>query len=153
MKHSQQPPLHLQAEVSRYLAIFLIIMHAGTALVIVFMPAWVGWAKVIALGGIVYSLIHYWRLHIQRVLPRSVESVVFYAVDNWRVHTPAGSCFASLLDSSFISAWLCVLNLQADDQPQTQRKWQWRRVYTLILLPDSLPQETLRQLRVRLKFA
>lgn len=152
MKHSQQPPLHLQAEVSRYLAIFLILIHLLALGVIWTMPAWTAWAKLSVCALIAYSLFHYWRLHIQRVLPNSVESAVFYAVNEWRVHTPSGSCFATLLDSSFITPWLCVLNLQADSKA-TPHWWQRRRVYTLILLPDSLPQETLRQLRVRLKFA
>ncbi|MEN9502799.1 MAG: hypothetical protein RI964_2084 [Pseudomonadota bacterium] len=152
MQH-QQPPLHLQAEASRLLAIFLCVIHALAGLVVLFMPHWVWWAKLAVWGLIANSGFYYWRLHIRRSQARSVQAAVFYAVDNWRIHTPRGSYFATLLDSSFVHPWLCVLNLQADGTATTRQWWQRQRIYTLILLPDSLPQEVLRQLRVRLKFA
>ena len=92
---------------------------------------------------IALSLRYYWRLHISRVAPNSVQEVRFYQVDVCLVRTAAAGFFARLDDSSFLHPWGCVLN--------------WRtksgKLYSLILMPDSVPSDILRQLRVRVKFS
>jgi hypothetical protein len=138
-----QPPLHLSAAVSRWLAGFILATHFLAGLVLVFMPTLPWWLGLLLCVPVGFSLRHFWRLHIARSHQDSVLDATFYSVDNWRVHTVGGSKFAHLDDSSFLQPWLCVLNLW------TQRG----KVHTLILLPDSLPSDVLRRLRVRVKFS
>lgn len=138
-----QPPLALQPLVSRQLAVFIGVTHGLAALVAVLMPGMEWWGKGALLIPIAVSLGYFWRLHIARTAAQSVQEAVFYQVDNWLVRTPSGSHFARLDDSSFLHPWLCVLNLRS----------QKGKLHTLVLLPDSLPQEVLRQLRVRVKFS
>lgn len=88
------------------------------------------------------SAVYYWRLHISRSANDAVQEVRFYRHDNALLRTAHRSHWVRLDASSFLQPWLCVLN--------------WRtprgKLYTLILLPDSVPQELLRQLRVRIQF-
>jgi len=138
-----QPPLHLQAAVSRLLAAFILATHTLAGVVLILMPALPWWGSLLLFIPLVVSLRHYWRLHIARSHRDSVLDATFYSVDVWRVHTGSGSKFAVLSDSSFLHPWVCVLNLRASGG----------KLYTLILLPDSLPAEVLRRLRVRVKFS
>jgi hypothetical protein len=138
-----QPPLHLQPGVSRWLAGFVAGTHGIAAIVVLLMPALAWWGKALLLGLVAISLRHFWRLHIARTHPDAIHEATFYTLDNWRIQTGTGGKFAALSDSSFIHTWLCVLNLRS----------QAGKLYTLVLLPDSVPQDVLRQLRVRLRFA
>lgn len=138
-----QPPLYLQPVASRRLAVFVVGTHLLAAVVVGFMPALAVWAKSLLLLPIVLSLRYYWRLHISRVAPNAVQEVRLYQVDNALVRTAAAGFFARLDDSSFLHPWCCVLNWRA----------QGGKLYTLILMPDSVPPEVLRQLRVRVKFS
>jgi hypothetical protein len=122
--------------------LFIAGTHALAGLVVVLMPALEWWWKLLLLLPIGYSLWHFWGLHIWRNHPRSVTGATFYQLDSWLIRTPSGSRFAALDDSSFIQPWWCVLNLRSDAG----------RLHTLVLPPDSLPEDTLRQLRVRLRF-
>ncbi len=140
---NQQPPLYLQPEVSRQLSAFLLTSHVLASGVVVFMPAIPGWGKCLLLLAVVFSGIYFWRLHVSRSLSQAVLDVTFYNTNNCLVRTNTGSVFAVLDDSSFLHPWLCVLNLR------TRRN----KVHTLILLNDALPADTLRQLRVRVKFS
>lgn len=140
---NQQPPLHLQPEVSRQLRAFLLASHLLSAVVIVFMPAVPWWAKLLLLVAVAFSGRYFWRLHISRSHPQAVLDVRFYAIDNCLVRTSAGSVFALLDDSSFLHPWCCVLNLRT----------RAGNLHTLILPVDSLPADTLRSLRVRVKFS
>lgn len=139
---NQQPPVVLQPGVSLRLQAFLIATHGLTAAVVAWMPAlpWWGMFPCWLLLGL--SLRHYWRLHIRRTHLDAVQTVTFYALDVWRVHTLAGSKFAVLDDSSFFSPSLCVLNLRTQNG----------KLYKMVLLPDSVSIDTLRRLRVRVKF-
>ena len=92
---------------------------------------------------VAFSLRHFWRLHISRVAAHAVQEVRFYQVDNCLVRLTAAGVFARLDDSSFLQPRLCVLNLRT----------RAGKLHTLILLPDSVPPDSLRQLRVRVKFS
>ena len=141
---SPPPPLHLLPEVSTYLAAFILVSHGLAALIVFFTPHLPWWLIVILCGLIIISLRHYWQLHISRKHVLAVTEAVFYSVDNWRIQTPKGGKFASLCDSSFINPWVCILNL---------RTAQTKRLHTLILLKDNVCADSLRRLRVRLKFS
>lgn len=101
------------------------------------------WGKLLLLLAIAISGWYFWRLHIARSFPHSVQDVTFYQADNCLLRTPDGSRFVRLDDSSFLHPWLCVLNLRS----------QAGKLYSMILLPDSVPQDVMRQLRVRVKFS
>lgn len=136
-------PLYLQPVASRQLAVFVVGTHLLAAVVVGFMPALAVWAKSLLLLPIVFSLRYYWRLHLSRVAPDAVQEVRFYQVDNALVRTSTAGVLARLDDSSFLHPWLCVLNWRT----------QSGKLYTLILMPDSVPNDVLRQLRVRVKFS
>jgi len=120
----------------------MVASHVLAAVVVGFMPALPLWGKGLLLVLIAVSLRYNWRLHISRVAPNAVQEVRFYQVDNALLRTASAGFFARLDDSSFLHPWLCVLN--------------WRtlngKLYSLILMPDSVPSDVLRQLRVRVKF-
>lgn len=139
-----EPPLHLQPEVSRYLSAFILTSHALASLLVLVAPHIPMWLRVMLLAAISGSLYYYWCLHISRTHALAVLEATFYSVDNWRIQTPKGGKFANLCDSSFIHPWVCILNLRAE---------QTKQIYTLIVLNDNVPPETLRRLRVRLKFS
>lgn len=138
-----QPPLYIQPEISRRLQMFLLASHLGVALVVLFTPGMPWWGMAMLLPAIAFSLWYFWRLYISREHPASVFETTFYSIDIWRVHTRQGSGFARLDDSSFLHPWLCVLNLRG----------QGGKLHTLILLPDNVPADVLRRLRVRIRFA
>ncbi|QQZ30394.1 hypothetical protein HMY34_17425 [Thiothrix subterranea] len=138
-----QPPLYLQPVASRRLAVFILVSHVLAALVVGFMPALPWWGKGLLLVLIAVSLRYYWRLHISRVAPNAVQEVRFYQVDNALVRTASAGFFAWLDDSSFLHPWGCVLNWRTQNG----------KLYSLIVMPDSVPSDVLRQLRVRVKFS
>lgn len=113
-----------------------------TMLVVALLPGLALWGKLMLALAIVFSGWYYWRLHITRSFPYAVREMTFYQVDNCLLRTVDGSRFVRLEGNSFLHPWFCVLNLRS----------QAGRLYSLVLLPDSLPQDLLRQLRVRVKF-
>lgn len=117
--------------------------HLLAAVVVGLMPAMPVWGKSLLLVLIVVSLRYYWRLHISRTAVQAVQEVRFYQVDNCLVRTTTAGVLARLDDSSFLHPWLCVLNLRTPKG----------KLHSLILLPDSVPVDSLRQLRVRVKFS
>lgn len=120
----------------------MVASHVLAAVVVVFMPALPLWGKGLLLVLIAVSLRYNWRLHISRVAPNAVQEVRFYQVDNALLRTASAGFFARLDDSSFLHPWGCVLNWRTLDG----------KLYSLILMPDSVPSDVLRQLRVRVKF-
>ncbi|UOG91468.1 MAG: hypothetical protein L3K52_14890 [Candidatus Thiothrix sulfatifontis] len=137
-----QPPLYLQPVASRRLAVFMVASHVLAAVVVGLMPALPVWGKGLLLVLIAVSLRYYWRLHISRVAPDAVQEVRLYQVDNALVRTAAAGFFARLDDSSFLHPWGCVLNWRAQNG----------KLYSLIVMPDSVPSDVLRCVRVRVKF-
>lgn len=143
MSANEQPPLILQPVVSRHLGLLVVLAHVLAALVAVLLPGAVPWwGKLALVAAVAVSAGHYWRLQVTRTHPRAVQEVRFYRVDNCLLRTPSGSRFVALDDSSFLHLWGCSLNFR--DQRGS--------LFTLLLAADSLPQETLRRLRVRVKF-
>ncbi|MEB4592574.1 protein YgfX [Candidatus Thiothrix sp. Deng01] len=139
---NSQPPLYLQPVVSRWLAAFILGSHAVTMLAVALLPGMALWGKLLLALAIVFSGWYYWRLHITRSFPYAVREMTFYQVDNCLLRTTDGSRFVRLEGNSFLHPWLCVLNLRS----------QTGKLYSLVLFPDSLPQDLWRQLRVRVKF-
>lgn len=120
----------------------MLVSHLLAALVVGFMPLLPLWSKGLLLVLIALSLRYYWRLHISRVAPNAVQEVRFYQVEVCLVRTVDAGFFARLDDSSFLHPWGCVLNWRTQNG----------KLYSLILMPDSVPPDVLRQLRVRVKF-
>ena len=142
MSHSL-PPLHIQAEVSRFLQGFLLATHSISGLIVLFLPQTADWVKILLLLLVLASLQYYWRLHIQRKAKRSVLALSLYEPNTARLYTLKGSQFVSLDDSSFISAYCMVLNWRT----------QANKLHTLILFRDSIAPSLWRELYIRLRFA
>lgn len=117
--------------------------HATAAWVLMALPAIPWWSKGLVLLALAASFYYNWRLHLSRTAAQAVQEIRYYAPDNILLRTNSHSHFVRLDGSSFLHPWLCVLNLRS----------QSGKLHTLILLPDNVPPDTLRQLRVRIKFS
>jgi len=88
------------------------------------------------------SFIFYFKWHIYKSLKRSLHEVRQDSAKNWLIRTKAGDFKkASLLDSSFASNWLIIVNYIDMDKVR----------YSAVFTPDSLSVEDFRRLIVRFK--
>lgn len=127
---------------SRLLAAILLAGHGAVAVVLAFIDLPVGWTAMICL----LLLLSLWH-EVRKALRRGATSVVALRVANddkltfqqrdgeWRD--------AEVLGSSYVTAFLSVLNLQAAGE---------RRQRHVVLLPDVLPADDYRRLRVWLRW-
>lgn len=136
-------PLLLQPQASRQLAAYIVLVHAFVAGVVCVLPEFVGWLKCPLVLLIAYSAWQAWRLHISRQHSKAVQEVQLYRRDNCLVRTAQHSTFVQVCASSFFHPRLCILRLRS----------QAGQRFTVILLPDAIDHDILRQLRVRMRFA
>ncbi len=136
-------PLVLEPGVSRYLTLYIVVIHA-LALVVVAAPLnlptlfRVGIAVVI-----VISFIRQW-LRTREHEPTRIYRLVWEADDDWTLWcNDSTEIVGQLRPDSYESTWLVILRLQL--------QLGGRR--TLVLLPDMLDRQSFRRLRVRLRQA
>lgn len=88
------------------------------------------------------SLLTIWRRHFSRPSALYVRRATWHCDDAWALECGDGRCFPARLSlSGFCHTKLILLNFDLG---------KWRR-RTLLLTPDTLPPETLRRLRQRLR--
>lgn len=134
-------PLYLQVKPSRILAGFLVLAHAAAALALTYTDMNASGRILLSLM-IAASLYHNLRVHVLLNAPRSLLRLVWEASGKWRVWDAFGREHeARLTPGFFVNPKLVILNLQL--------KGLGRRA--VLLLPDSLEDEALRRLRVRLR--
>jgi hypothetical protein len=91
---------------------------------------------------LMFSLLAIWRRHFSPLSPGYVRRATWRCDDTWALECGDGRCFPARLQvSGFCHTRLILLNFELGP---------WRR-RSLLLLPDSLPPDALRQLRVRLR--
>ena len=136
-------PLVLEPGVSRYLILYLIVIHT-LALAVVAAPLNIPVALRLAIAvAIVISFIGHWRR--TRVNdPARIHRLVWEADDDWTLWSnDSTELVGQLRPDSYESIWLVILRLQLQ---QGGRR-------TLVLLPDMLDRQSFRRLRVRLRQA
>lgn len=138
--HHRQAPLLLRPRLSRRLAAFIVLTHAGALACILALPvAWtwrVAGLGLVALSGLWQGWTHLW--------PRAPWAVreALCGEDGWELTLGSGRRVqARLAPSTYVGPRLVVLNFQGPA---------WRRC-SLVLLPDALDPDLLRRLRSRLR--
>lgn len=138
-----EAPLRVRPEASWLLAVILTGAHvlALATLSVLVLPQ----ALKLAMGVVVLSSLC--RAIYTRVLlrgPRAIRAIVWGVCGDMVVRDGADREYqAQAAFDSFAHPWAIVLNLRLNDSSRR----------TLVLLPDSVPKDVFRQLRVRLRQA
>ncbi|WP_455379977.1 protein YgfX [Acidihalobacter prosperus] len=135
-------PLYLQPKPSRQLAGFFVLLHvtAAAALPYLGLPAW----GLTFLGLLLaWSLYRNLRLYVLLGSPRSILRLVWEVSGNWRIWDGLGQEHtARLAPDCFVRHRIIVLSLHLLDGGGRR---------TIVLLQDSLDNDILRRLYLRLR--
>ena len=144
----------IEPKQSMQLLVVLFFAHLISALVaLILLPNhWIVQFVVLLLIG--FSWFYYYRLHITKVLSRSVFSAYHHQDRGWSVsiapeyssNVQNDDMAVTLSSSSYMSRWWVVLNFNPIDNLAAIH-----RRYTLLVPVDSVSAEVYRHLRVRLK--
>lgn len=136
-------PLVLEPGVSRYLILYLIVIHS-LALAVVAAPLNLPAAIRFALAVVVvFSFVWQWRRARAHDLAH-IHRLVWEVDDDWTLWcNDSTELVGQLRPDSYESIWLVILRLQLQ---QGGRR-------TVVLLPDMLDRQSFRRLRVRLRQA
>ncbi len=126
-------PLTLEVRPSRRLQRFLFLSHglALLSLLLLDVPLWLR----LVLCGLLVAF--YWRIGGRQAPFRRIT----WYEQGWSIETADRAVPAELLDSSFVTHWLTILNFRCRDGSRVSS----------LLLADSVDAEVFRRLRVRLK--
>jgi hypothetical protein len=115
---------------------------ATAALVFALQLAW--WVTVVALVAVAGIAVR----ELWRCAGRGVPALVHVGDDRRLTVSDRNGRVADgdILDASYVGAWLATVVWRADRAP-----W-WRLARTLLVLPDMLPAEDFRRLRVLLRY-
>ncbi len=137
LPNKSDKPLALEPVPSRYLFCYGVILHLlalGALLLPMNLPV------TIRLGlsaGLLFSLRRLWQ---HRRGPAEMEKIILKADGIWKLVGQQGMDVGTLREDSYCSRWLVILRFRT----------RMGRSRQLILLPDSLPADDFRRLRVRL---
>lgn len=135
-------PLHLEPRPSRRLWACVVITHVVALAVIV--PLSAQWPGVVVTLGLLLdlSLLHQSLRLWSGACPRGLRSAVLEADGQWRLVDARGRAVsAQLLDSSIVLPGIAILHFRRDGGARE----------ALVLVGDSLDQDRMRRLRVRLR--
>jgi len=123
------------------LLIFVLTAHISALGVVSLLPLEL-WLQLLILLAVTVSLIQAFRTHLLYSSSAAIRSVEWNGDGEWMLFTAAGDELAAQLKtSSYVQPWFVVLNFSIS---RFGRR-------SLILLPDAVDPELLRQLRVRLR--
>lgn len=127
---------------SQQIARFLFALHALAALTVLFsVPGRVAIAALLALVAL--SFFRNYRRHVLFRGPSAPRRVICREDGRWFLQDHQGGMhLARLLPSSYLHPRLVILNFALEQRPRRR---------SVVLCPDSLDAQTLRQLRVRLR--
>jgi toxin CptA len=129
---------------SRYLAAALLCAHIAAATVLLPLHLPVGWTWVLSLL-IAASLGHSMRLHAWLNARRSLTAIRLHDREHASVRLRDGAwCDARVLGTTYISPLLTVINMRLGGEARTRH---------MLVLPDSLPADDYRRVRVALRWA
>lgn len=136
-------PVHVALQPSRQLAWLLVLMGCSMCTVAVLLPIPL-WSRVLAGIAVAGAVLYHLARDAALRLPWSVLALEVGAGESLRVlGRGEGWSDAEVLGSSFVTPWLCVINVRLPGRF-------WTR--TVVLLPDSAQAEPFRRLRVWLKW-
>ena len=126
---------------SRLLAGILSAVHLITLFVLALLPLSL-WILLLLSGAIVVNLGYVFRRHVLLRGKKAVTKLICDTEGSWKVlNGKSNELLAQLHPDTFVSRWLVILNLSTNSTGN----------YSVVLLPDSLDQDTMRQLRVRIR--
>lgn len=143
MQHYSVKPLQATLLPSRLLAALLTAMHLLAVLPVVLVPLDAVLRLMLALA-LVCSLLYYGYRHGLPQSGAAVDGLHLAADGTFSVHLRQGDWQpVEVRGSSFVQPWLTVLHLDLAGR---------RRCLALVVLPDMLPREDFRRLRVWLRW-
>jgi len=138
--------LRVTLERSPLVALAVVIIHAGTALLVAYLPL------PIAAAAAAYALIaasaawSLWR-HAFRAGRAGIETIVVRADRTVEIGRRSGAREECMIaDSSVVTAWLTLMHAF----PKDRRHWPWH-LRAVLIAPDMLSTDDYRQLRVLLR--
>jgi hypothetical protein len=140
-KQIDRPPLHVRPRPSARLAGYLLVVHAAALAVVAGLPL-DGLTRVTLAGVVLLGLTYSATAHLLYLLPWAVREAVWGPDGGWRLTLVSGrELEPKLLASTYVGVSLVVLNFRC------ARFWPC----ALVLAADSLGEDLLRRLRVRLR--
>jgi hypothetical protein len=134
-------PLEFEVQQSRLLGGWLLLTHTSALLLLPLLPL-SGWLLLPPAVAVLCSLMHGWRLHVERSHPQAVQALHWAGGRRCRLTlTGDREIEAVLVPQAVVLPWLTILRFSG---PARRRRF-------LVLLPDMLDRDRFRQLRVRLK--
>ena len=131
-------PLQFEIGPSRRLLAWLLLLHAATLLVVTLLPLPVPAVAALAVA-VLLSLAWHWRTRVSPRYPHAVRGLRWAADGYCVLQLASGEQLdARLAAHAFVMPWLVILYFQG-------------RPRHLLLLPDMLPVQAFRRLRVRLR--
>lgn len=143
MQNNFELPILITPQSFYWCKIWTMIMHLGAG-VFMLISALPWFWKIPLLVPIVYGYFLMSGKYCHAQHPDSVLQIYFNDTDEWWLTTAAGNTAqAQLVTPCFVHPWLVVLSFKSGS-------W-WKR-YHVILTPVSADADSLRRLRVRLRF-
>ena len=135
--------LNIRLKPSVYLALLLSAVHAIAIGLFLVLPLLI-WLKVAATLVFCTSFVFYLKRNAWLATPNSIIALVINEDCTCAIETRGGKRLECiLLPTSYISAFLTVLNLNANGERQARH---------VVILPDAINSEDFRKLRVLLRW-
>lgn len=144
--NSFNSPLSLRIEPSYQKWALILVPHFLALLMAALLEVFNPISKILIIILVCISSVYYIRLHIRKTLKKSVQRIYQDSNKNWFIDVNDTDYEyikkeVRLLDSSFISQFIIIMNLLDDNNIS----------YTALIAPDSLPKDEFRRLVVRFR--
>ena len=134
-------PVRINIHPSRWLAMALAIIHAGALLILLIVHLDLS-IKLLVILAIILSFLNCFYIHIWRKSSHSIVELVLNERDEWLLIRRDGQVLEPRLRSgAYVHPYLVILPFQYG--------WYFT---TVILTPGTVDKDTLRRLRVRLRY-
>lgn len=144
MGHYSVKPLQVDLRPSPRLAAILMVASASAVLMLLVVPL-VWWVKLAGVVAIVVASVWHLRRHAWRSVPEAWVGLRWSTESRWQAWRQEGEAMAiTILPDSMVTSALTVIRFRSADQRWPQ---------ALVLLADSADAESLRRLRVQLRWA
>jgi hypothetical protein len=137
------PRLRLEPRPSRFGGLAVAAGCAATSVLLALLPLPI--AAVVPIASAILGVL--WS-GLRRCAGRGVPALLHVGLDRRITVTDRDgrSCDGAILDDSYVGAWLTTIVWRADGTP-----W-WHPARAIVVLPDTLPEDDFRRLRVALRY-
>jgi len=143
LSHYNVKPVHLSLKPSYWLATILGISSLGACIIVICMPMPIS-LRIVICVPVILAALYFIAEQALVLLPWSLTGLALNAKGELSAMRKDGlNSAASVQPSSFVAAYLTVLNLKVSDS-------RWRK--NLVLTPDRVDAEAFRLLRVWLRW-